>query len=270
MKARNGFWGAAGAVVLVLTLTLTGCAGPDTAAEATPTPSESNSSRSTATPRPSATPTATPKPPTLKTVTIECRWQEPSSTIGEPAEYKMATYTDVHDAWARGIAFSGCDAAMSSSGVYSTDEIAAVTVAYPEEPLPEKVKTLWGICAETSNFYQTNGPINQNQSIEAAGALMLCPDHPSAAIMANGSQEQQERNNGLRFGSGVFEVNTKIQPGTYRASGDIQNCYWERLDSAGEIIANNFVSAATQVEVTVQASDFSVHFTGCGEFVKVG
>jgi len=129
---------------------------------------------------------------------------------------------------------------------------------------------LWGICAQNASFYQTNGPINENQRIEAAGALMLCPDHPSAATMANGSVEQQERTNGTRFGSGVFEVNSRIQPGTYRAAGAIQNCYWERLDSAGEIIDNNFVSAATQVEITIQASDFSVHFDGCGEFVKVG
>lgn len=262
MRARG--MTVATTIGLIAMLLVSACAPVQPSAEPTPSPTTSTKPAST------PTPSATPKPPTLKTVTIECRWEEPSSTIGERAEYKTATYTDVHDAWARGIAFSGCDATLSSSGVYSTDEIAAVAVAYPEEPLTEKVKTLWGICAETANFYQKNGPINQNQSIEAAGALMLCPDHPSAAIMANGSQEQQERNSGLRFGSGVFEVHSRIQPGTYRATGDIQNCYWERLDSAGEIVDNNFVTAATQVEVTVQASDFSVHFTGCGEFVKVG
>lgn len=262
MRARG--MTVAATIGLVAMLLLSACAPAQPSADLTPSPTSSTKPVST------PTPSATPKPPTLKTVTFVCRWEEPSSTIGERPDLKNATYTDVHDAWARGIAFSGCDATLSSSGVYSTDEIAAVAVAYPEEPLTEKVSTLWRLCAETAGFYQTNGPISQNQSIEAAGALMLCPDHPSAAIMANGSQEQQERNSGLRFGSGVFEVGSRIQPGTYRAAGDIQNCYWERLDSAGEIIDNNFVTAVTQVEVTVQASDFSVHFTGCGEFVKVG
>lgn len=249
-------------VVFAAMLMISGCSSAEPEAQSSPTPSVAEKS----TPKPSVT----PKPPSLKTVTFKCNWQEPSAKIGQPAEYKSATYSDVHDAWAAGVAFSGCEATLSSSGVYSTDELAAVTVAYPDEPLPEKVKYLWGSCAETAGFYQTNGPINEKQSIEAAGSLMLCPDHPSATIMANGSIEQQERNNGTRFGSGVFEVNTRIQPGIYRTTGDVQNCYWERLDSAGEIIDNNFVSAATQAEVTVQASDFSVHFSGCGEFVKVG
>lgn len=259
MEARGSSVVIIGAI---MALFISGCATTDPTAS-TPSPQSTVAS-------PSSTSSPTPTQPMLKTVTFECRWQEPSTQIGQPGEYKSATYTDVHDAWSAGVAFSGCDAKLSSVGVYSTDELAAVAVAYPDEPLPEKVKYLWGSCAETANFYQTNGPINDKQRIEAAGSLMLCPDHPSATVMANGSQEQQERNSGLRFGAGVFEVGSRIQPGTYRATGTIENCYWERLDSTGEIIDNNFVSAATQVEVTVQASDFSVHFTGCGEFVKVG
>lgn len=232
--------------------------------ETQPSPSPTVSTPSTPKPSP------TPKPPAAKTVTFTCSWYEPATKPGEQQKYTTGAFESVQEAWASGHVFGGCQAEVSTTGVYSTDELAAVSVAYPDDPNPEKVKYLWSICAENAGFVQTNGPISDGQRTEAAGALMLCPDHPSAAVMANGSQEQQERDSGLRFGSGVFEVVTRIQPGTYRASGEIQNCYWERLDSAGEIIDNNFVSAATQVEVTIQSSDFSVHFDGCGEFVKVG
>lgn len=259
MRARGSIATAIGITVILM---ISGCSGAEPVASASPVPAATVKS----TPKPSPTPTQ----PATKTVTFECRWEEPPAKIGDQVQRKSGTFSNVHDAWAAGVAFTGCDAELSTAGVYSTDETAAVAIAYPDEPLPEKVKFLWGICAQTANFYQTNGPINENQRIEAAGALMLCPDHPSASIMANGSVEQQERDSGLRFGAGVFEVGTRIQPGTYRATGDIENCYWERLDSAGEIIDNNFVSAATQVEVTVQPSDFSAHFSGCGEFVKVG
>ena len=47
-----------------------------------------------------------------------------------------------------------------------------------------------------------------------------------------------------------------IQPGKYQTTGPVQNCYWERLDAAGQIIDNHFVSTATQVQVAVAPTDF--------------
>ncbi|MGP6172052.1 hypothetical protein ACTU6V_12700 [Microbacterium sp. A204] len=178
-------------------------------------------------------------------------------------------FNSVQEVWAQSPAPTTCNTTIVENGPYSTTEYAAVAAAYTDDPI-SSADILWSVCADVDGPYQTNGPLNDVQRAEIAGALMLCPDHPSAAIMANGSAEQQERAAGVRFGDGVREIGAQIQPGTYRASGDIKNCYWARLDAAGGTIENNFVPSATQVEVTVEPSDFSFHVEGCGEFVKIG
>ncbi|WP_406250335.1 hypothetical protein ACI7YT_09020 [Microbacterium sp. M] len=221
-----------------------------------------------ASPEPTATTTPTPVAPVLKAKVFSCGYEVPNESGGSTT--KSEIFKDVHEIWASDKTFTKCEAQVIGGGTYSTEETTALKTAYGEPVDYRKLSLLWGMCAETTHFYQTNGPINEVQQAEANGVLALCPDHPSADVMANGSKEQQERNAGLRFGAGVFEVGTQIQPGLYRATGEISDCYWERLDAAGEIIDNNFVSAATQVELTIEPSDFSVHFTSCGEFVKVG
>lgn len=104
--------------------------------------------------------------------------------------------------------------------------------------------------------------------------LTLCPGFPAVAALtaASGAAQQiaNERAAGTRFAGGVHQVGTGVQPGTYQSTGPVENCYWERLDAAGGIIDNNFISAANQVQITVEASDFSLHVDGCGEFTKIG
>jgi len=170
--------------------------------------------------------------------------------------------------WAHGTIPEWCDMRIVRAGPIATIETEAAAVA--NLSTLDNLKILWEMCAELDNFYATNGALNEGQQAEANGVLMLCPDHPGAAMLANGSPEQAERDAGVRFGAGVREVGIQVQPGMWRASGTISNCYWERLDSAGEIIDNNFVMAATQVEVWIDPSDFSFHSTSCGEWVKVG
>jgi hypothetical protein len=58
-------------------------------------------------------------------------------------------------------------------------------------------------------------------------------------------------------------------PGTYVAF-DVEDCYWETLDDAGEINDNNFVSAAPRVEVTIRESDLAFNSEGCGRWVRIG
>ncbi|MEW1990040.1 hypothetical protein AB0365_15485, partial [Brevibacterium casei] len=61
-----------------------------------------------------------------------------------------------------------------------------------------------------------------------------------------------------------------IQPGTYVAESEtpFENCYWERLDSSGEIIDNNFINSGFRAEVSIKSSDYSFTAEGCGEWVK--
>lgn len=71
------------------------------------------------------------------------------------------------------------------------------------------------------------------------------------------------------FGDGTYTVGKEIEPGTYQ-TGRVSGCYWERLDEAGEIIDNNFVNAAPQVQAQIRASDFAFNTDGCGTWQKIG
>ncbi|MDR1212969.1 MAG: hypothetical protein LBK54_02585 [Propionibacteriaceae bacterium] len=185
-----------------------------------------------------------------------------------------ADFASYQDAWASGKPWSSCEGRKSGGEDYTSEQALAVNMAGYEDI--QSVKTLYGLCAATSGFYVTNGPVSERQLQEIAGMLTLCPDFPAlaqlqAAIAAE-QQKEAERAAGLRFwGSGVYVVGTDVQPGTFQATGDIKNCYWARLDAAANIIDNNFISAATQVQITIKSTDFSLEIDGgCGEFVRIG
>lgn len=69
---------------------------------------------------------------------------------------------------------------------------------------------------------------------------------------------------------GNWTVGTDVPAGRYRTVGGVDGCYWETLDSAGEINDNNFVTAAPQVLMTVRQSDYAVNSEDCGPWVKIG
>lgn len=58
------------------------------------------------------------------------------------------------------------------------------------------------------------------------------------------------------------------KPGTYIVR-DVENCYWERLSDTGEIIDNNFVTAAPRVEVAIRESDYAFNSDDCGRWVQI-
>lgn len=99
------------------------------------------------------------------------------------------------------------------------------------------------------------------------------PDYPIKSTLtrylATAVQDAHLEAAGRLFYDGVYRVGPRIEPGTYYTL-NVTNCYWERLDSAGNIIANNFVSDAPRVEVTIYASDYAFHASGCGEWKPVG
>lgn len=240
---------------VVLVFLLSACAGSP-AAEPSRTP--------TADAATTPTPTATPAPYEWS---LDCKeLDENRATVSE------GRFASLSAAWADGRPWARCEAYIVSGDTYSDIERAAVATAGYEDI--SSVDTLYGLCGEVAGFYVVNGPVSESQAQEIAGMLTLCPEFPSAqALLAASAAAQQvaaERAAGVRIGGGVFEVGVTIQPGKYQTTGPVQNCYWERLDAAGEIIDNNFVSAATQVQVTVAPTDFSLHASGCGEMVRIG
>ncbi|MFI9194162.1 hypothetical protein ACIG0A_33290 [Streptomyces californicus] len=95
------------------------------------------------------------------------------------------------------------------------------------------------------------------------GVPKLCPKWTKAVKeAASGSYEQW-------FGDGTYVVSAKtpsaeelsegeglpIPPGTYRASGRMEDCYWERTSKGGEILDNQLATSAQSVTVTIAPSD---------------
>ncbi|NPC43124.1 hypothetical protein [Nocardioides sp. zg-1230] len=123
-----------------------------------------------------------------------------------------------------------------------------------------------------TNWTMNEWPVGDGQVKEAQQALLLCPNHPDAAAIRSRIADvgvlQTAIKEGRAFGDGNYRVGTGVQPGTYFTE-NVENCYWERLDSAGNIIDNNFISSGLRVEATISASDFSFHAEGCGMWRQV-
>lgn len=88
------------------------------------------------------------------------------------------------------------------------------------------------------------------------GIPKLCPEYTSAVKAAAAGKYERW------FGDGTYVVTSKkvdgeqtIPPGTYRAEGKMDGCYWERTSEAGDIIDNNFATSARKITVTISASD---------------
>ncbi|NUS82803.1 MAG: hypothetical protein HOY75_08615 [Streptomyces sp.] len=60
----------------------------------------------------------------------------------------------------------------------------------------------------------------------------------------------------------------EIGPGTYRAVGRASDCYWERTTKGGGIIANQYVTQATALTVTLQVGELFTN-DGCGALQPV-
>lgn len=60
----------------------------------------------------------------------------------------------------------------------------------------------------------------------------------------------------------------EIAPGTYVARGHFSDCYWERTAADGNIIANQFVTQATRLTVTLRVGELFKN--ECGTFKPVG
>lgn len=127
------------------------------------------------------------------------------------------------------------------------------------------------MCAQIApaDVYLTNNFLpNAGQIAEIQAMLALCPTHPLAAQYTAAIARTQVVD-GRDFNGGVMVVGQDVQPGTY-ASENVEGCYWERQDKNGRTLANDFVTAAARVQVTIEASDFGFYSEGCGHWLPVG
>lgn len=217
----------------------------------------------------SAPASATPVQPTTTAPTTTTVEPDPVVTVGcDDVSYEIATTNpDFAAVWTSKQSF--CEGARTDGPLSSIERRAVDVAGYDDSD----VVYLYDMCAvvDTEDTYQSaDHSANAKQAREIRGVLTLCPDHPHAkrmkAVIARGSEEARLKAAGKTFFAGTFRVGKDIQPGTYIITGEIENCYWERQDNAGQAIDNAFITAARRVEVTIQPGDYAFSSEGCGQW----
>jgi hypothetical protein len=113
------------------------------------------------------------------------------------------------------------------------------------------------------------------QAILEFGVPLMCPERVSvlekalrgdfARAFGDGSYEVVKGAEGVS----LLEDEGEILPGTYRTEGDLEDCYWERTTKGGDIIDNQFATAARSITVTVKSGE-SFTARDCGTWKPVG
>lgn len=239
-----------------------------------PTGNPSTNTSASAEPEPTPSPTATEAPVGVQ-FTFTCR------NNGE-----RVLLHSLEEVWALPKDDVGCRV-FKGPGTLSTFQTVALQAAYGDAD-SEKLVDLYDLCASTTNA-QSNGVfVDAAAEMEMLAAFTLCRDHPNAAIFneiladkeAEGAQQaaaqaeedarRQAHADGTIVDDGHFLVGKDVQPGTWQTeSVKVTNCYWEVSDAQGDIIANNYISTAPQLTITVptEAAGFTVR--GC-TFQRIG
>ena len=117
--------------------------------------------------------------------------------------------------------------------------------------------------------YATMKDFSDSQIDELRLWMVLCPKHPQAnnwrAGIAASANARRAEKNGTRVYDGTYNVPSQMKRGTFVVK-DVKDCYWETRDSAGNIIANNFVVAAPRVVALVGGAAVVFTAEGCGEW----
>jgi hypothetical protein len=117
--------------------------------------------------------------------------------------------------------------------------------------------------------YATMKDFSDGQVDELRLWMVLCPKHPQAKKWRSGigasAEARKAEENGTRVYDGTYNVPSQMKRGTFVVR-NVKDCYWETRDSAGNIIANNFVLAAPRVVAVVGGSAVVFTAEGCGEW----
>lgn len=270
-KGVGGDGEAQGAIAGLGLLVVAGCSG-QAAGEATTSAASPTTSTSTTAP---STPTTT-KPTTTRS-SASAAPQTVSFLLTCSVGGKYLNFSDYQSALAAGTD-DYCEAKTKLGTVYTDQQRQAVAAAYDGNI--DNLDTLYGICGQRNTFYTTK-ILSAEQAKEAAGVLILCPDHPRAPeIQASLDQFDGKASAassvaaaeaaGTLVSDGSYLIGTDIQPGTWQSIGErVNDCYWQLSDAQGEIIDNNFISVAPKftIEIPESASGFTVR--GCS-FERIG
>lgn len=196
---------------------------------------------------------------------------------------KAETFATLEEVWASGDSVRFCEVTGLFNSTLTPAERGALDVykSPPSAPTKASDSELLGYIYRTC--MRQDGPytvhVHADQINEPRAALVLCPEAPHAPALQAAVDAQialQERKEadaaeiaaGTAFPTGSYRVGMDggIPPGTYVSESDAGylSCYWERLDSAGDIIDNNFATDVYRLEVTLDSGDYSFKTDGCG------
>lgn len=197
--------------------------------------------------------------------TLECT---DTAGISHPFEQFRSVWAES----ATALGLTGCEAETRRGDFISPDQQQALDTGGVTDA--SRLGILDSICASLGfSSYASLPTYSAAQIPEMSAAIAHCPDHPQApdvqARLAASQAELAAVAAGTQFGAGVKRVGTDIQPGTYVSEGSLDGCYWERQDSAGSTIDNDFLSAALRVEVTIRSSDYAFNSSSCGTWKKI-
>lgn len=203
--------------------------------------------------------------PEIYSWTLECT---DTAGISHPFEQ----FRSVWGEGATALALTGCEAETRRGDFISPDQQQALDTGGVTDA--SKLGILDSICASLGFSSYAGLPTYSSAQIpEMSAAIAHCPDHPRVpdiqARLAASQAEQAAVAAGTQFGAGVKRVGTDIQAGTYVSEGNLDGCYWERQDSTGSTIDNDFFNAALRVEVTIRSSDYAFNSSSCGIWRKI-
>jgi hypothetical protein len=138
-------------------------------------------------------------------------------------------------------------------GLYlaASDFVADMCESLPVSAVDGASRPQW--LAESGNMD------GDRKAVLQAGIPKLCPKWTPVLKQAISGRYDRWFSDGTYVVSNnrsdAGEDEETIPPGTYRAKGRMEDCYWERTTKGGDIIDNSFATSAREITVTIAASD---------------
>jgi len=140
-------------------------------------------------------------------------------------------------------------------------ESASAYVADICKALPERKE----VDDDPAEWLMMRKPTEDEAAVLRMGVPKLCPELMKTVTKALDGKASRS------YSDGTYKVKAKpgtaddaIGPGTYRAKGDLADCYWERTSRGGDIIDNSFATSAREITVTIRSSDGQFTTRDCG------
>ncbi|WP_377454568.1 hypothetical protein [Rhodococcoides fascians] len=229
---------AAVAVAVAATVAITGCASTDSPS----TEPQQTATTTVAATRTSATPTTTRTPTTYE---LWAAAFKPYTT--SPQDLSKGLF-EIHERLCTTLRNGG----------------TAANAKWPAQSAAEYLHDAY--------FVGDNDPAataTMKENAEVAETVIIptiCPDQ--IGVIADAKAGNFTKTFPYGFADGKYIVGEDIAAGTYTIASRVADCYWERSDSQGNIIDNNFISISPSVSVTIADSDAGFTSNGCGTWTR--